>query len=328
MEHERSAFARLLFIDSEIARRVYPNAKTLAGAWKNVSERTIKRDIQWLRSVRNAPIEYDASRRGYYYAEESFRLPSVWIGAQELFAITLAGEVLRQYRNAPVYETLAGAFDKLGAMLPDRVSVDPGWLDRRIWAINDPVARIDFDVWNAVLMSLRDRRRLRVHYFPGNRKPAKSKDLDPYHLVAFRGDWYLIGYDHSESARRSVALSQVERSEPGDERFEVPEDFNPAEFVDPRFGVHHAGAARPVSVHFSAELAPHVLRKTWHATQKLDRHDDGTVTLRFDATELHQVRAWVLGWGAGCTVTEPAELVAAIRSELEEMRSGYEQTRR
>ena len=328
MEHERAAFARLLFIDSEIAKGTYPNAPTLARAWANVSERTIKRDIQWLRDAQNAPIEYDASRRGYYYSDESFRLQSAWIGTGELLAISLAGEVLRQYRNAPLFETLAGAFEKLAAMLPDRVSVDPSWLDRRIWAVHDPVARIETDLWNAVLSGLREQRRLGIRYFSHNGKPGDAKEVDPYHLVAFRGDWYLIGYDHSEGERRCIALSQLQQCEAGSDRFEVPDDFDPHDFVDPRFGVRPTDDPRPVSVHFSAELAPHVLRKTWHTNQRIDRHDDGSLTLRFDAPHLHQVRAWVLGWGAGCTVTEPVELAAAISSEIREMAQSYEQIRR
>lgn len=328
MEHERAAFARLLFIDSEIAKGTYPNATTLARAWKGVSERTIKRDIQWLRDSQNAPIEYDASRRGYYYGDKSFRLPSALIGADELFAISLAGEVLRQHRNSPLFETLAEAFDKLGAMLPDRVSVDPSWLDRRIWAVHDPVARIEAAVWSAVLLGLREQRRLSICCFTHNGKPGNSKEVDPYHLVAFRGEWYLIGYDRSEGERRCIALSQLQQSEPHEERFEVPEDFDPADFVDPRFGVHPTDDPRPVSLHFTAELAPHIVRKTWHTTQTIDSHDDGSLTLRFRATHLHQVRAWVLGWGAGCTVTEPAELAESIRAELREMAQSYEQTRR
>ena len=55
------------------------------------------------------------------------------MGESELFAMTVAEEVLKQYRNTPLYHRLAGLFEKLEAHLPDTVGIDPHWIPEREW---------------------------------------------------------------------------------------------------------------------------------------------------------------------------------------------------
>ena len=75
-----SALPRIYRIDAEIATGKYPNksdlAKILLNDWGKVSISTIGRDIDFLRDRFNAPIEYDAYHRGYYYTEKTYRFPA------------------------------------------------------------------------------------------------------------------------------------------------------------------------------------------------------------------------------------------------------------
>lgn len=77
MNERRVQFWRLLRIDEEIRAGRYPTAEKLAALFE-VSRRTIERDIEFLRDRYNAPIDYDAKRRGYFYASETFFLKSLF----------------------------------------------------------------------------------------------------------------------------------------------------------------------------------------------------------------------------------------------------------
>ncbi len=323
MNQERAAFARLLFIDSEIAKGSFPNANTLARQWDGVSDRTIKRDIQWLRDFQNAPIEYDPHKRGYYYSEPSYRLPALHIGAHELFALTLSGEVLRQYQNTPLYNTLDRVFRKLTALVPDRVTVDPRWLNNKLSVFHSPLSRIDPDIWEATLQAVREERRLHIRYSTPKYRDAVSKQVAPYHIVAHRGEWYLIGYDQEKDDNRIFAVSRIRSATIGEERFERPDDFDPFRYVDPHFGVYPDGPKREIRIRFSAGLSPYIRERTWHSTQRTEEHEDGSLTLSFESNQLLEVRSWVLSWGKGCTVLEPQELVDSVKSELAETILNY-----
>jgi len=72
----KTALPRIYFIDREIASGKYPNTRTLAKVYET-SIPTISRDIEFMRNMLSAPIEYDYTHKGYYYTEKTFRLLSM-----------------------------------------------------------------------------------------------------------------------------------------------------------------------------------------------------------------------------------------------------------
>lgn len=60
---------RLIYIHAKIKSGCYPNSRQLAQDLET-SEPTINRDIEYLRDSRGAPIQYDFTKRGYYYTED------------------------------------------------------------------------------------------------------------------------------------------------------------------------------------------------------------------------------------------------------------------
>jgi len=85
----RPPLERLARIDCEIRKGDRPNASTLAEILE-VHPRTIHRDVEFLRDRLHAPVQYDAQRFGYYYADPSFALPLVRITDGECVALFLA----------------------------------------------------------------------------------------------------------------------------------------------------------------------------------------------------------------------------------------------
>ena len=111
---------RLVFIDQQISAGSYPNCSRLSEGWE-VSAKTIQRDIDYLRDELGAPIEYSPMQRGYYYKEQSWRLPAIQLSEGDLFFISVAENVLEQYENTPIRATLRGVFDKIRQALPEKV---------------------------------------------------------------------------------------------------------------------------------------------------------------------------------------------------------------
>ena len=98
----RHVLVRLVRIDSELRSKKWPNATTLARLFE-VTERTIHRDIDCLRDQLGAPIEYDSSRHGYYYREESYRLALPQVTEGECLALFLAERLLEQDQLVAVF---------------------------------------------------------------------------------------------------------------------------------------------------------------------------------------------------------------------------------
>jgi predicted DNA-binding transcriptional regulator YafY len=77
-----------------------------------------------MRDDPHAPIAFDRARRGYYYADPTFRLPRVPISQGEMLALYLSERMIRQFSGTPFEEDSRQAIEKLGEMQPDEVT-DP-----------------------------------------------------------------------------------------------------------------------------------------------------------------------------------------------------------
>jgi predicted DNA-binding transcriptional regulator YafY len=91
----RIQLERLLKIDELIRGPERQIAQSLADALE-VSERTIRDDIAFMRDRFHAPIATIKSK-GYHYTDPNWRLPSIPLSQGELFALTLGARMLSAY---------------------------------------------------------------------------------------------------------------------------------------------------------------------------------------------------------------------------------------
>lgn len=89
----------------------YPNATVLAEKLE-VSLKSIRRDLEFMRNRLGLPLAYDDHRWGYYYTEEVSSFPSLQITEGELFALLVAEKALQQYRGTPFEKPLRSAFQR------------------------------------------------------------------------------------------------------------------------------------------------------------------------------------------------------------------------
>jgi predicted DNA-binding transcriptional regulator YafY len=315
-------FSRLAFIDRRIGEGSYPNSSTLAREYE-VSSRTILRDIEYLRDMLDAPIGYDRSRRGYYYTEPHYHLPTINIGESDLFAICIAEKALEQYANTPLYGKLSSVFDKLRLFLPDSVSVSTSWIDTHYTFLRESHTMLDPEIWETVSLALRRRKRVRItHQKAGSGSPIKRL-VDPYHIVNYRGEWYLIGLCHLRYAVQRFALSRIRSADMTDQDYEVSEGFDFDAFMGSYFGIMTEEREYTVRIEFSPSQAPYIRERIWHPVQEIEDKRNGSVVLSFPTNSLFEVKRWVLSWGADAVVLSPKILSDQVRDELVQAAARY-----
>lgn len=113
---------RLLAIDELIRARERQTSGTLARAME-VSERTIRADLAFLRDLYQAPLAY-SKRDGHHYTDPNWRLPSIPLTKGELFALTLGARMLETYAGSPYTPQLRSAISQLAQRLPEQAWVD------------------------------------------------------------------------------------------------------------------------------------------------------------------------------------------------------------
>ncbi len=331
MEKAKAQLRRLLFIHQEILRGMrrgqLVNARTIADKWSEsngkINRRTIQRDIEYMKYDLNAPIEYDSSRHGYYYTDPEFKLPQLELQQGEIFAIYIAEKVLTQYHNTPLYRTLENIFKKIRLSLPQKVTIDADWLHPRLSFIPEPAPKIRTKVWKAVFNALNTNRVLEMEYLtPGTKQPKKRK-LNPYHILGFKGEWYVIGYCHLRKEVRIFAISRILTARLIRTEFKIPEDFNIDDFIGDYFGVFQGNKVVTVRVRFTGKCAVYARERRWHPQQEIIKdHED--IIIQFETNHIIEAIRWVLSWGSCAKVEGDQVFLTKIKQELKKMSELYD----
>jgi predicted DNA-binding transcriptional regulator YafY len=319
----RAMLHHLMLIDQEIRTNSYPNANTMARTLE-LSPRTIARKIEFMRDVLDAPIEYDSSRKGYYYSQPNWSLPSLRISEGELLGLAMAQMALHAYRGTPLEAYLTNVAAKIQATLPDTVDVDPMQLTDVFRFHLGPVAIIDPATWELLASAIRGQRAVKITYYSMTKDQTVERSVDPYVLRCYQGDWYLIGRDRDSGNIPMFHLARIRKIRVLNRGFEVIEGFSPEAYLSGTFGVFESQQRHKVRIRFTGFAARYIPERVWHETQKLTNRKDGSVVLEMTLANIEEIGRWVMTWGKDAKALGPPELVEFVKTQASEIAGLYD----
>ncbi len=323
MKRSKSQFRRLTEL-VEMIRSGRPsiNCLTLAAEWE-LSQKTIQRDIDFLRDQMKAPIEYDRERKSFCFTEPTWSMPAILVSEGEILAVMLGARVLEQYRGTPIARQLGQIFDKLADLLPDKVRIRPENLFNRFSFRGPPAKPVTPENWTAVIRALCDQRTLRMRYRTAETTATdagKESRVNPYHVANLQGEWYLFGVHAGHTDVRQFSMARIERASVTGDSFQVPADFGAEELMTATFGRFSGeNKSHLVRLLFSKDVARWVEEREWNPRQIIRRRRCGEIELSFPAKGLYEVQRWVLSWGPHVRVLAPRALCASVREEIRSM---------
>lgn len=318
---------RLLQIDELLRSGQRQTASGLAIILE-VSERTIRSDIDFLRDRYHAPIE-STKQKGYHYTDPEWRLPSITLTRGELFALTLGARMLEAYSGSAYTVELRSAITRLAERLPEQSWVDLQQVaDERILFRAGAQIDLDPEVWHKLEDACRTRKSVQMRYYTASRDAVSERKLDPYVLHIYRGtNPYVIGYCHQRQEMRWFRVDRIKQLEVLGETFIPDPTFDAKDHLEMIFQHEAGGVPMPVAIWFDAPTAPYVRERRWHPTQEIQEHSDGSMTLNMVVRGLNDLKRWVMGYGKGAIVQAPLELAEMVREEVSAMSVHYSEER-
>ena len=280
-----------------------------------VSKRTVYRDLAGMERDAGLPIWEEGGRWGL---DSGAFLPPLDLTLHEAMMLYLAARVLS--KTSDEYDSeLIGAFVKLAEILPPvmrehvQATVDvfastprnptftrvlrvltEGWASRRVVAIEYDAGAYD---------PSREPRRARV-------RPHAIEPSALTHAL------YLIGHDEERGAQRTFKVERIRSASLTPDTFPPdPTATSPARLAR-AWDVIADEPLEQVAVRFSTSVARRVAETRWHPSQRLEPQPDGSLVWRAQVAGLHEIRIWILGWGADAEVLAPARLREEIATEL------------
>ena len=314
---------RFVWFDRQLRAGKFPTAQAYAGQFE-VTQRTAYRDVEYFKEQMRLPIGYDPRRRGYCYTEPNAPLsPMVTVTEGELIALYVAQRVLEQYEGTQFGALLAHAFEKISSLLTDEVSVDLDALREGFSFHVGPPGRLEVEIFTRASRAVTERKALAIEYLTQSRGEVTRRVVDPYHLHNHAGAWYLIGYDHRRHVVRTFHLSRVRKAALQKRAFERRADFDVRAYLREGFSMMRGEKPERVAVRFDPYQARWIAERTWHPTERRERHTDGSLTLHFELSGLDGVKRWVMSYGSHAEVLAPASLRREVAQEARRMARVY-----
>ena len=287
-----------------------------------VSSRTIASDLDYLRNI-GVPIEFDR-RAGTYVLTEPFgNLPLIAIRNTDLAALLVAQHGLRALGDGVHATVLADVADRLAALLPETVHVEPIVLARSIRFEPGPHAPVDLSLLSDLKRAVAENRAVRMDYYSNSRAELTDRTVEPYTLLSYQGKWYLVAHCRLREGMRDFRLDRIRKYRVLDEVIERDANFNVEAYLGPAFGMFLGDRTYAVHVRFSPYQARWIQEEIWHESQIMTKRPDGTLDVRFQATGLPDLARWVLSYGGECEVISPRVLRERVEGEVWRMGNIY-----
>jgi len=171
------------------------------------SSKTAQRTIEQMRDYWQAPIEYSREHRGYYYSDDKFTLPGLWLTTGELQSLTFLLSVVEEIDEGLLHEEVSTVMTRLRTLLAAR-NIDDAEPARRVRILPLGKRYIPGRTFLAVGAAILSRKRLWIRYcdYQGL---TTEREVSPQTLVHYRENWYLDAWCHLRQDLRTFSLSRM-----------------------------------------------------------------------------------------------------------------------
>ena len=308
---------RLLAIVMLLLNRKRVSARELADRFE-VSLRTVYRDIETICQA-GIPIVSHPGQTGGYEIMERYRLERQYLSMDELQSIVIA---LRGMRGPMGERHIGGLLDKVGAMLAKSER-------ERMHEAGERVV-IDLNPWREDRGERERLRRLRdaiesrrVVEFTYTRIGGEQsrRQCEPAMVVLKGYVWYLYGYCRLRNDYRVFRLSRIKSLVELGETFERRPESLPVPTLEwgrgPGSGLQH------VKLVLQFEPEARAQAEDAYEQERIEELPDGRIVVRAEQPDEPWLYGWLLGFGAGVKVLEPAEVARKLKAAAERIVNLY-----
>lgn len=313
---------RYYWFDKQVRAGKFPNASSLADEFE-IAKKSAQRNIVSMRDRLEAPLEYDSSKKGYYYSDTNFQLATPDITQEELLAILVAQNILSLSAGGVISQKIKSFGKKLfGA--PELLGLTQKKLNDSFSSSWNEYAPAQGPVFQLAMRALIENKLLQFTYTSPKKPESNLRTIEPHHLQHYMGNWTMVGYCHLQQDWRKFKLSRMIDVRVKDQTFTPKPKAQWLNQLEGGFGIFQGAETQLIKLKFNSFRAPWISEQVWHNDQSIEQLPSGELLLSFPACHLHEVRMKVLQFGADVEVLEPEELRNEIISEIHKAERIYQ----
>lgn len=312
---------RFIWFDNEVRHGHFPNATKLAEQFE-LSTKTAHRSIEYFRDRLQAPLEYDESRKGYYYTDLTFQLPVMRLTQDELLALLISRKLITEASAGSIGDELGKIATQLGSLLaaslPGKAHPEDAFSFR--WKGINPTEPVIFQNVTAALLQ---GRLLSFCYYSPASSACTMRTVEPHHMVNYQGTWHLVAFCHLRNEWRDFVLGRMTICKVEAEEFVIRPKQEWQPFLHDTFGIFQNRKSFNVKLRFSPERSRWIKGVIWCEGQTEEQQEDGSLILTLPASHEAEVAMEILKHGSHVELLEPEWLREKVAVELERATALY-----
>ena len=282
-------------------------------------ERTIRRDLDALEASGTPLITETIHGHTRWRIMDGYRQTiALGFSPSEIIALRLTRQLLAPLAGTGIQESLQSALAKAEAGVPTPDNKTPQNLSAAFAiTLGSHKSYKGHHTTIATLAKATAKlHTVQMRYCSAARHQTTRREVSPYRLWYTNGALYLIGYCHLRKDVRMFAVERIKTVTLTDHPFQIPLDFDIEDYVKDAIGIMR-GQPIKVELRFNKPTAAWVKDRIWHPTQHVTRLKQGELTMTLTVANNRELIGWILSFGNGVRVIQPATLRQAVRQEAQ-----------
>mgnify|MGYP001047239673 CR=1 FL=1 len=322
MTRTETRYERLDAIERKLARS--PDGCTTGELAREfgVDPDTIQRDLRLLDARGTGLIKQ--GRR--YILDHRRSLHQVKLTNDEVLALYLAARLLSRHSDehnphvVRALEKLADALLAKSPLIAQHIAQAAAAVQLR------RIRREYVEALEVLTQGWAERRKVRLRYRSYTKDETTERLFAPYFIEPSGIGYacYAIGFDELRGSLRTLKVERIHEAALTDERYVLPEGFDPQRLLASAWGVIWRDAGEiEVTLRFAPSVVRRVKESVWHHSQRIEDLPDGSCLFTVRVGSTLELKPWVRQWGSAVTVIGPPELREEIVAEVREMAQMY-----
>ena len=276
-----------------------------------MSRASVKRDLEYMRSRFNAPIEYDREANGYRFGAPRsgprYELPGLWFNASEVLALLTTLRMLGDLQPGMLEGQIEPLRERLRAILG---SGDHSWqeVEKRIRIFQPERRQASTQHFSTIAAAVLKRSRLWIRHYNRKEDRETEREVSPQRLVHYRDNWYLDAWCHLRNDLRSFAVDAIREAQLRDAKAKEIATAELDEHLGSGYGIFAGKNVQWATLKFTAEAARWVSAQQWHPKQRVKIESDGSYLLEVPFSEDRELLMEILKYGVDVEVISPPTL--------------------
>lgn len=325
----KSAYTRIRIIDEAIRNsgRRYPNLDELVEIISrkldgSISRSTVEKDIAYMKSE-EAPLRFNSVRGGFEYTEIGYSFFKMPISEEDMDAIRVAAETLRQYNHIPVFKQFQHAIIKMNEKLKLSQTFGEEVVERTIMFESAPIA-CGVEYLSELVSAVRNLQIVQFDYENIYKGKTASYELHPYLLKEYRNKWYLIGWSEERKDFLTFGLDRILKLEVLRKTYSRRKDFNPDIFFKYSIGITEFDRKpQDIVLSFDPVIGKLIKAHALHHTQAIVSDTKKALKISVKLLVTEELIQTLLAYGSNVTVMKPASLKSEVKARLVKALENY-----